>query len=236
MLQAKQNINYIRNSVKATVDAYNGTVTLYSFDDNDPILKAWNKAFGGNIIKPKLAPSRRTLAEHFRYPEDLFKVQRDLLSKFHVNDPKQFNSGQDFWQVPDDPAASTGPGNGAGKQPPYYLLTQFPGVTAVPVPADLGAHPDQPAEHGRAADRRGRPLGHAGGPPGGKLKLELLELPRETRTPGPGQAQQAMATDKDAISQINLLKGQGTQAQVVYGEPALPPVRRRACSTSSRCT
>ena len=107
VLQAKQNINYIRNSVKATVDAYNGTVTLYSFDDNDPILKAWNKAFGGNIIKPSSAIPP-ALAEHFRYPEDLFKVQRDLLSKFHVDDPKQFNSGQDFWQVPDDPAASTG--------------------------------------------------------------------------------------------------------------------------------
>ena len=87
VLQAKQNINYIRNSVKATVDAYDGTVTLYEFDDNDPILKAWNKAFGGNLIKPQSAIPAE-LAAHFRYPEDLFKVQRDLLAKFHVTDPQ----------------------------------------------------------------------------------------------------------------------------------------------------
>src|SRR4030095_4805502 len=99
--QAKQNINYIRNSVKATVDAYDGTVTLYEFDEQDPILKAWNKAFGGNVIKPKSAIPA-DLAAHFRYPEDLFKVQRDLLAKFHINDPREFNSAQNFWQVPED--------------------------------------------------------------------------------------------------------------------------------------
>ncbi len=84
VLQARQNINYIRNSVKATVDAYDGTVTLYAFDDADPVLKAWNKAFGGNIIKPKsdIPPE---LAAHFRYPEDLFKVQRDL----HLEVPRE---------------------------------------------------------------------------------------------------------------------------------------------------
>jgi len=219
VLQAKQNINYIRNSVKATVDAYNGTVTLYSFDDSDPILKAWNKAFGGNIIKPsKDIPPQ--LAEHFRYPEDLFKVQRDLLSKFHVSDPKQFNSGQDFWQVPDDPAASNGVGNGVtGKQPPYYLLTQFPGVTQSRFQLTSALTPtsrqNMAAVLAGVVDKSAPPGGAVS--PGGRLKLELLELPRETRTPGPGQAQQAMATDKDAITQINLLKGQGTQAQVVYG-------------------
>jgi uncharacterized membrane protein (UPF0182 family) len=218
VLQAKQNINYIRNSVKATVDAYNGTVTLYSFDDNDPILRAWNKAFGGNIIKPS-SEIPQALADHFRYPEDLFKVQRDLLSKFHVSDPKEFNSGQDFWQVPDDPAASTTSGNGAGKQPPYYLLTQFPGVTQSRFQLTSALTPtsrqNMAALLTGVVDKSAPPGGTAS--PGGRLKLELLELPRETRTPGPGQAQQAMATDKDAISTINLLKGQGTQAQVVYG-------------------
>ena len=91
----------MRNSVKATVDAYDGTVTLYEFDDQDPVLKAWNKAFGGNLIMPK-AEIPPTLAAHFRYPEDLFKVQRDLLARFHVTNPAEFFSGQDFWQVPND--------------------------------------------------------------------------------------------------------------------------------------
>ena len=203
VLQARQNINYIRNSVKATVDAYNGTVSLYEFDEADPILKAWNQAFGGKIIKPRseIPPE---LEDHFRYPEDLFKVQRDMLSRFHGSDPKQFNSAQDFWQVPDDPATVT---SGAGDQPPYYLLTQFPGattqrfqLTAALTPID---RPNLSALLTGVLDAGGQP------------KLELLELSRDSRIPGPIQAQQNMANDSEARSRINLLStGQG--AQVVY--------------------
>jgi uncharacterized protein len=202
VLQAKQNINYIRNSVKATVDAYDGTVTLYTFDDNDPILKAWNQAFGGNLIKPKSAISPE-LAAHFRYPEDLFKVQRDLLSKFHVNDPRQFNSGQDFWAVPDDPAQT---GTQAPKQPPYYLLTQFPGSQTSRFQLTAALTPNQ--RQNLAALVSGVLTDQ--GP-----KLELLELPREGRIPGPGQAYQNMVNDNDARQRITLL-GQGS-SQVVYG-------------------
>jgi len=203
ILQAKQNINYIRNSVKATVDAYDGTVTLYEFE-SDPILDAWNKAFGGNLIKQR-SEIPAELAAHFRYPEDLFKVQRDLLSRFHVSDPRQFNSGQDFWEVPADPAQS---GAAAGKQPPYYLLTQFPGQQTQRFQLTAALTPTK--RQNLSALLTGV-LGTDG-----KLKLELLELPREGRIPGPGQAQQNMANDVDARSRITLLGGQG-QAQVVYG-------------------
>lgn len=203
VLQAKQNINYIRNSVKATVDAYDGTVTLYSYDDNDPVLKAWNQAFGGSLIKPKSDISPE-LAAHFRYPEDLFKVQRDLLSRFHVSDPRQFNLGQDFWAVPDDPAQT---GAAAGKQPPYYLLTEFPGTQASRFQLTAALVPTQRQNlsallTGVLTDT---------GP-----KLELLELPREGRIPGPGQAQQNMVNDTDTRQRITLLGGQGS-ATVVYG-------------------
>jgi uncharacterized membrane protein (UPF0182 family) len=205
VLQAKQNINYIRNSVKATVDAYDGTVTLYQFDDTDPVLAAWNKAFGGNIIKPRseIPPD---LAAHFRYPEDLFKVQRNLLAQFHVSDPRQFNSAQDFWQVPDDPAQLD---QATGQQPPYYLLTQFPGASAPRFQLTSALTPlsrqNLAALLTGVLDADGRP------------KLELLELPRENRIPGPGQAQQNMVNDGEARTAINLLQGQGSQAQVVYG-------------------
>ena len=202
ILQERQNINYIRNSVKATVDAYDGTVTLYEFDDQDPILAAWNKAFGGNLIKPKSAIPAE-LAAHFRYPEDLFKVQRDVLSKFHVSDPRQFNTAQDFWQVPDDPALTT-----SGKQPPYYLLTQFPGADTQRFQLTAALTPVR---------RQNLASLLTGVIEDGKLKLELLELPRDNRIPGPVQAQQAMANDGEARTQLNLLQGQGTQSQVVYG-------------------
>jgi uncharacterized protein len=205
VLQARQNINYIRNSVKATVDAYDGTVTLYAFDDADPVLKAWNNAFGGNIIKPKSAITPE-LAAHFRYPEDLFKVQRDLISKFHVSDPRQFNSGQDFWAVPDDPA-STPSGTGTGKQPPYYLLTQFPGMDAARFQLTAALTPISRQNLSALLTGVLTPDGP---------RLELLELPRDGRIPGPGQAQQTMVNDEQVRSRITLLSGQGS-AQVIYG-------------------
>src|SRR5262249_48994525 len=91
---AQQNqVNYIRNSVKATVDAYTGKVTLYQWDTKDPVLKTWMKAFPGTV-KPKSAIPQDLLG-HLRYPQDLFKVQRQLLTRYHVTDPDQFYSGSD---------------------------------------------------------------------------------------------------------------------------------------------
>ncbi len=209
VLQAKQNINYIRNSVKATVDAYDGTVTLYNWDESDPVLAAWNRAFGGDLIKPTSAIPPE-LSAHFRYPEDLFKVQRDLISKFHVDDPKQFNSAQDFWAVPADPAQSpASTTTTTGNQPPYYLLTQFPNeqVQRFQLTSAL-----TPLNRQNLAALLTGVIGADGRP-----RLELLELPRETRVPGPGQAQQTMTTDQDVRQQITLLQGQGNQAQIVFG-------------------
>ncbi|HET9875759.1 MAG TPA: UPF0182 family protein, partial [Mycobacterium sp.] len=110
-------VSYIRNSVKATVDAYDGTVTLYAQDEQDPVLRAWMKAFPGTV-KPKGDISAE-LAEHLRYPEDLFKVQRMLLAKYHVNDPVTFFSTSDFWDVPLDPNPTA-----SSFQPPYYIVAK----------------------------------------------------------------------------------------------------------------
>lgn len=115
-------VNYIRNSVKATVDAFDGTVKLYQWDTQDPVLKTWMKAFPGTVqardtIKPDLMA-------HLRYPQDMFKVQRELLTRYHVTNASQFYSGSDAWQVPDDP---TNKDNSA--VPPYYLSLKMPGQT-----------------------------------------------------------------------------------------------------------
>lgn len=121
---AQQNqVNYIRNSVKATVDAYDGTVTLYQWDTKDPVLKTWMKAFPGTV-KPKADISPELLA-HLRYPQDMFKVQRELLTRYHVTNPAQFYSGSDAWQVPDDPTNKDGVA-----VPPYYLSMKMPGAEA----------------------------------------------------------------------------------------------------------
>src|SRR5690606_12118599 len=119
--QPQDKVNYIRNSVKATVDAYDGTVTLYAWDPNDPVLKTWSNAFPG-IIQPRSEMSEELLS-HIRYPEDLFKVQRYILSRYHITDAAAFYSGQDFWNVPNDPSQ----GDQNVKQPPYYLTTTMPG-------------------------------------------------------------------------------------------------------------
>lgn len=205
VLQARQNVNYMRNSVKATVDAYDGTVTLYAFDESDPLLQAWNQAFGGNLVQPSSAIPDE-LAAHFRYPEDLFKVQRDLLAKFHVSNPVEFNNGQDFWAVPNDPASS-GQGGPIAKQPPYYLLTQFPGVTQPRFQLTSALTPN---ERPNLAALLSGVLTENG------LQLEMLELPREGRIPGPGQAQQQMITNSAVIERITFLSGDGT-AQIIYG-------------------
>ncbi|MFF5634301.1 UPF0182 family protein [Streptomyces sp. NPDC012825] len=120
---AQQNqVNYIRNSVKATVDAYDGTVKLYQWDTGDPVLKTWMKAFPDTVkAKSEIEPD---LLEHLRYPQDMFKVQRELLTRYHVTDPAQFYSGSDAWQVPDDPTNKEG-----NAVPPYYLSMKMPGDT-----------------------------------------------------------------------------------------------------------
>ncbi|MCL2540976.1 MAG: UPF0182 family protein [Nocardioidaceae bacterium] len=129
-------INYMRSAVKATVDAYNGTVTLYQWDTEDPILQTWMKAFPGTV-QPKSAISPE-LKAHLRYPEDLFKVQRYQLAKYHVTDARQFYEASDQWAVPQDPNAT------AFTQPPYRMFTDVNGqqqwsLTSDFVPREKGS-------------------------------------------------------------------------------------------------
>jgi len=111
-------INYMRNAVKATVDAYDGTVNIYAWDETDPMLQAWMAAFP-DVVQPKSAISEN-LMEHLRYPEDLFKVQRYQFARYHVTDAGDWYEYNDRWEVPQDPQA-------VGKlQPPYRLFVQMP--------------------------------------------------------------------------------------------------------------
>jgi uncharacterized protein len=204
--QAQENINYLRNSVKATVDAYTGEVKLYQFGERDPVLLAWNKAFGGKLITPgDQIPA--ALAAHFRYPEDQFKVQRQLLTRFHVTDPAQFYSGQDFWQVPDDPAP-----NKNAKQAPYYLLAKFPQQSQITFQLTAAMTP---------RNRQNLVSLITGSYVNGKPRLEILKLPDDTQVFGPGQADQKMTNDTSARSQITLTVG---SADVNYGNLLSLPV------------
>ncbi|MDN5933082.1 MAG: UPF0182 family protein, partial [Pseudonocardia sp.] len=104
---AGEQVGYVRNSVKATVDAYDGTVTLYAVDPADPVLQAWMSAFPGTVVPASEIGDE--LRAHFRYPQDLFEIQRDLITRYHVDDPQLFFSTSYFWDVPADPTADEAP-------------------------------------------------------------------------------------------------------------------------------
>lgn len=206
--EVHQNVNYVRNSVKATVDAYTGAVSLYAFDDKDPVLKAWNRAFGGKLVKQRSEISDE-LFDHFRYPEDQFKVQRFLLSQFHVTDPKGFFSGDDFWQVPADPAKQS-----MGlKQPPYFLLTKFPGQDRPTFQLTAAVTPRN--RQNLAALVSGSYLNR-------KPSLQVLQLPNDTLIPGPTQVWQNMTTTPDVTADLSLFERQNSQP--VHGNLLSLPV------------
>jgi uncharacterized membrane protein (UPF0182 family) len=210
--QAKEQINYLRNSVKATVDAYTGAVTLYAWDASDPVLRTWMKVFPGTV-KPKSAMSTQLLA-HVRYPEDMFKVQRKLLANYHVTDPHAFYGQQDFWLVPADPTQS---GNSQPDQPPYYLTLKMPDQSEPAFSLTTTFVP------------RGRPnlsafmaVNSDPGPDYGTIRV--LELPRSSTVSGPGQVQNQFEADPGVQSQLNILRVQGGAAGVVYGNLLTLPV------------
>ena len=128
-----QEVNYIRNSVKVVVDAYDGTVTYYA-DLDEPIMQAWDRAFPGVFTSIDAAPDE--IRAHFRYPENLFQTQAFQYANYHVEDPAAFYRKQDFWEIPTDPtiqsagteqAASPVPGSSARKLLPSYQLLRLPG-------------------------------------------------------------------------------------------------------------
>ena len=131
----KSEINYIRNSVKAVVDAYDGSVTLYAWDESDPVLQTWMNVFPGTV-QPKSDISPELMA-HLRYPEDLFKVQRQILARYHMTSPTSWYSQSDLWKIPAYPVKEL---NTGAKEPTYFLSIKWPDaqVNGQTVPGDSG--------------------------------------------------------------------------------------------------
>jgi len=204
-------VNYIRNSVKATVNAYDGKVTLYEWDEKDPILKTWMKVFP-DTIQP-LSSMSGELLSHVRYPADLFKVQRALLGSYHVDEAGAFYSQQDAWMTPNDPVGGQGVGT---LQPPYYLTMQVPGtetpefsIYSTFIPRSTGessrnvltgylvANANAGSEDGKKSSEYGR--------------LTLLTLPKSTIVPGPGQVQNNFNADSEVSKLLNILRQGSTR-------------------------
>ncbi len=206
-----KNINYIRNSVKATVDAYDGTVSLYQWDDKDPVLATWSKAFPGSVkAKSEISPE---LLSHIRYPEDMFRVQRDILSAYHVTTADAFYGGQDFWRVPLDPSTF---GANAGNQPPYYLTMQIPGQTKPTFSLSTPFVPRGGRENLSALAVVNSDAGDDYG------KITVLQLPRSTNVAGPSQVASNFEAKPTVATALSLLRQGGSD--VVLGNLLTLPV------------
>ena len=206
-----QKANYIRNSVKATVDAYDGSVDLYVWDNTDPVIKAWEKIFPGQYHQ--LSEISGDLMSHLRYPESLFKVQRELLAQYHVTSASQYYSGEDFWQTPVDPTESKQAQSEDILQPPYYLTLQTGGtkepvfsLTSSYIPA--GTSTREILTGFLSVDSDAGSTAGKIGPNYGTIRLQ--ELPKDSNVPGPGQAQNNFNADADVSKELNLLQSGST--------------------------
>src|SRR5581483_9165963 len=232
-------LNYVRNSVKATVDSYDGTVKFYVYDDltnPDPIIKAYRKAF------PKLFTDRSKmpagLVDHLRYPEDMFRVQTDRFADYHVTDPATFYQNTRQWAVAQDPGsgvlelstqttAAPAPGRpvpGPSKRArmdPYYLLMKLPGETKE---SFLILEPFVPVGAG------GNELANLSGfmvaksDPADYGRLESYSMPLGEVVRGPDQINAIINTTPDISSRLTLLNQQGSQ--IIQGNMLVIPVEQ----------
>jgi uncharacterized membrane protein (UPF0182 family) len=203
--------NYIRNSVKATVNAYDGKVTLYEWDEKDPILQTWKKVFP-DTIRPMSEMSGELLS-HVRYPADLFKVQRSILGSYHVEDAGAFYSQQDAWMTPNDPVGGAGVGT---LQPPYYLTMQVPGTESPDFSIYSTFIPRSTGEASRNVLTGYFVANSDAGTSAGKKSadygtLRLLTLPKSTIVPGPGQVQNNFSADSKVSQLLNILRQGSTR-------------------------
>ena len=224
-------VNYIRNAVKATVDAYSGEVRLYAWDTSDPLLQAWQQAFEGSV-RP-LSDISGDLMSHIRYPQDLIKVQRDLLTEYHVTDPGEFFSNSDRWRVPTDP----GQDGASVDTPVVFQSIALPGEESASFSITTPFVPNSNSESGReilrgllavnadAGSTAGQPAENYG-------SLRLLELGSQT-PPGPGQVinqiKNSTTRSQNPAEPLNLAQyitnNSGAGKQLRYGNLLAFPLR-----------
>jgi uncharacterized membrane protein (UPF0182 family) len=210
--QPQDDINYMRNSIKAVVDAYDGSVKLYAWDDTDPVLKAWSKAFPG-VVQPKTAISQ-DLLDHLRYPQDFFKVQRQILARYHMTNADNWYQRSSLWDVPNDPVAGA---SAQTKEPPFYLSVKWPGddnaifsLTSSYVPfkrSNLAAYMAVNAD--------------ASSPEYGRMRI--LQMSDTSQIDGPGQSFNAMTTNETVADRLRPFLNQGA-ASATFGNLLTLPV------------
>jgi len=205
-------INYIRNSVKVVTNAYDGSITYYVVDDQDPVLRTLRNIYP-TLFKP-IAEMPLSLQAHLRYPEGLFTIQTQIYATYHMTDPDNFYNRNDAWRIANEVLS---PGSAAQPIEPYYVTTQLPGSTKrefllfVPMTPAGGQRDNMVAWLAGRAD------------PSDYGKLRVLRLPQSRAIFGPLQIEARREADATIKQQISLLSI-GGGAQVIYGNLLVLPL------------
>lgn len=221
-------VNYVRNSVKATVDAYDGTVKMFVFDKEDPLLAAYRNLFPSLFTDAAEMPA--DLREHARVPEALFRVQAEMYRSYHMRDPESFYNRADLWDLPSvggSAAAALPQGiperfaerfarfeQTTGRYAPTYILAKLPGEAA---PEFLLTMPFVPHNKQNligmmAARCDGDKLG----------ELVYISLGRQDILPGPNQVEANISQDQNISKDLTLWNQQGSQ--VLRGQLLILPL------------
>jgi uncharacterized protein len=237
-------LNYIRNSVKVLVDAYNGDVTLYRTGTPDPIADAYDRIYGG-IMEP-ITEIPFSIAEHFRYPEMMYDIQSLMYTTYHVTNPTDFYNGEDRWAIPEEQV--TGP---RGQMEPYYVTMTLPeeenpsfALIRPFIPGGATTRQNMTAWMGGRVDAEGRP------------ELIVYRFPRQVTIFGPSQIAARIDQEPDIAAQITLWNQSGSSVirgnllvipvgdSILYVQPlyleatesqgALPELRRVIAASSDR--
>ncbi|WP_336250206.1 UPF0182 family protein [Stomatohabitans albus] len=207
--------NYVRNSVKAVVDAYDGTVTLYRMNDKDPLADTWDKAFPGMFTPVDQASD--ALKGQFRHPEGMFRAQSHMLTRYHIQDTDAFYNASDRWQLPKDQAFGANNKNEQGSDrpfPPSYQLIRLPGEKEenFSLIQPFNPHDRDVLASYMAASGSFESLG----------KLRVLTMPPTSTVFGPSQVFARINQDSEVSQLITLLND--TQSQIIYGNLIVVPV------------
>jgi uncharacterized membrane protein (UPF0182 family) len=204
-----EEFNYIRNSVKVVIDAYDGSINLYVADPSDPIIATWQNIFPG-LFQP-LDAIPLTLKVHIRYPEDLFSIQSKRLLTYHMTDPQVFYNREDQWQVPQEIY-----GNQQQPVEPYYLIMKLP---TEDLEEFILLHPFTPSSRNNLiAWLAGRSDGDNYG------KLLLYQFPKQQLIYGPEQIEARINQDPVISQQISLWTRQGSSA--IQGNLLVIPIEQ----------
>jgi len=222
----RHGFNYVRNSVKAVVDAYDGTVELYVTDDEDPLVRAYRGAFPELFSDAEDLPEE--LVAHFRYPEDLFRVQTNMWGRYHIEDPDDFYTRNDAWNVSEQPGAPTqqqldAQGNPVGaatrqRIEPYYLQMKLPGEESAEF---VLLRPFSPVS-GDDSRQELTAFMVAKSDPTSFGQLEMFVTPRTDLPDGPGIVASTIRNDP-VVGQLQTLLGQ-RGSELLFGNLVVVPI------------